>query len=62
MIIYDPWDSNHWAALLGQDGILKVAEEEAAKGLKCLIIDPYNFIDRTKVGAMRGAPRCWPMV
>ena len=31
---------------------MKDAEEEAAKGMKCLIIDPYNFIDRSsKVGA-----------
>lgn len=29
------------------DRILKDAEEEAAKGMKCLIIDPYNFIDRS---------------
>eukprot|EP00435_Cladocopium_sp_Y103_P062202 s19_g23.t2 len=30
------------------DGILKVAEEQAANGLNLLIIDPYNFIVRSK--------------
>ena len=33
-----------------EDGILKVAEEEASStaGLNLLIIDPYNFIDRSQ--------------
>ena len=39
-----------------EDGILKVAEEEASStaGLNLLIIDPYNFIDRSQEGTIPG--------